>query len=472
MLGRCRLRREKGHLALKAARLQGKADQVYRSGKRTKRIRFSERHRSRWCNVYYTKGKDVSRGEVAVVGAGAVGLFTAVELIRHGFEVTIYDDSNVRRYPNASWGNAGHIAPLLAGPLASFDNLAAAARGSFGKAPFMLPPREFSASIFRFIGKFAWHSRPAVSQRYRSQIVQLARAAQASFIELQAEGIDLTYESVPFVSLFTSRRAAAKQYSELLGMVDAGFDSTVNLLSADTLQRLEPLTEETSYFGVEIADQGIVNPPRMLSNLRGYLRSEGCEFVAGTVNRVALGQRGKIQVCLKNGAVAHFDKAVVASGARLGNLVSAHGVRPDILAGFGFSLRVEVPRLPRGILYFPELKIASTRLDNSLRMSTLLQLGSPGKIDSWRVSKRLRENAMRAVPTGNWESVADEWVGMRPITSDSLPVIGETRTRNIFVNGGHGMWGVTMAPISARLLVEAIIKEYRDIRLDGFSASR
>lgn len=43
-------------------------------------------------------------------------------------------------------------------------------------------------------------------------------------------------------------------------------------------------------------------------------------------------------------------------------------------------------------------------------------------------------------------------VGARPCTPDGLPVIGRTRSARIFVAGGHGMWGITLGPVTGRLL--------------------
>ena len=50
----------------------------------------------------------------------------------------------------------------------------------------------------------------------------------------------------------------------------------------------------------------------------------------------------------------------------------------------------------------------------------------------------------------------DEWVGARPCTADGLPLIGATRTPKVFVAGGHGMWGITLGPVSGKLLAERI----------------
>ncbi|MGW7595411.1 NAD(P)/FAD-dependent oxidoreductase, partial [Streptomyces rubiginosohelvolus] len=56
----------------------------------------------------------------------------------------------------------------------------------------------------------------------------------------------------------------------------------------------------------------------------------------------------------------------------------------------------------------------------------------------------------------DWEARTDTWVGARPCTPDGLPLIGPTGSPRVYVNGGHGMWGVALGPLSGRLLADAI----------------
>src|SRR5690606_21128162 len=51
----------------------------------------------------------------------------------------------------------------------------------------------------------------------------------------------------------------------------------------------------------------------------------------------------------------------------------------------------------------------------------------------------------------------DEWVGSRPVTPDGLPLVGATRAPNVYVAGGHGMWGIVLGPATGKLLAEQIV---------------
>ena len=71
-----------------------------------------------------------------------------------------------------------------------------------------------------------------------------------------------------------------------------------------------------------------------------------------------------------------------------------------------------------------------------------------------------------------WDQMTDVWVGPRPVSSDGMPLIGETNATNIYVAGGHGMWGMTLGPVTGKLLAQMIATGLRSPVLDPFSPVR
>lgn len=415
----------------------------------------------------------MSHGRVAVVGAGAVGLFTAYELVRRGVSVTVYDRLPMDEIRNASWGNAGHIVPVMSVPLASVPNLTAVLKSVFERNSFMVLPRSLNRNAIEFLTRFAMNSRGSVWRRSMEALISIDRLALDEFDSLAAQGLDFGFERAPFVSAFRSKQAAHSQFADLLEVASRGLGIDLALLSPEELHRREPLSHAEGEFGVVLENQGLLEPPRMLRKLVEALSAHDVDFVAGIVTEVSgspLNGKG-VRIATANGG-ERFDKAVICSGAWLNRLSAAHGVRTRVLAGFGYSLRVDVPHLPEGMLYFPEAKIATTRMGDSLRVSTLMQIDQPQAPFNPRGARRLQENARRVLPTAHWESMREVWHGGRPISSDGVPLIGETFTKGVYINGGHGMWGVTLGPISARLLAEAMLEDRPDIDLPGFSPRR
>jgi D-amino-acid dehydrogenase len=57
----------------------------------------------------------------------------------------------------------------------------------------------------------------------------------------------------------------------------------------------------------------------------------------------------------------------------------------------------------------------------------------------------------------DWAGRTQDWVGARPLSTDGVPLVGRTATRGVYVAGGHGMWGITLGPVTARLLADSIV---------------
>ena len=66
----------------------------------------------------------------------------------------------------------------------------------------------------------------------------------------------------------------------------------------------------------------------------------------------------------------------------------------------------------------------------------------------------------------------DEWVGSRPCTVDGLPLIGATKSPRVFAAGGHGMWGITLGPVTGRLLAETMVRGKQVEQLKPFDPMR
>jgi D-amino-acid dehydrogenase len=128
-----------------------------------------------------------------------------------------------------------------------------------------------------------------------------------------------------------------------------------------------------------------------------------------------------------------------------------------VVAGVGYSMSVDVPHQTQGMLYFPEARLATTNYKNRLRISTFMQMTDVETPENPRRRQRLLDLAKQVIPKANWDSVTDFWSGGRPLSGDGKPLIGQTRTKGVYVNSGHGMWGITLAPVSAKELTNLIV---------------
>ncbi|CAO5149547.1 D-amino-acid dehydrogenase [Frankia sp. AiPs1] len=152
-----------------------------------------------------------------------------------------------------------------------------------------------------------------------------------------------------------------------------------------------------------------------------------------------------------------FDAVVLATGAWLPRLARTFGVRVPVQAGRGYSFHVATPEPPSGPIYFPAARVACTPVGDGLRIAGMMEFRRPDAPSDPRRIQAVVEASRGLLAGVDLEVRTHEWVGPRPCTPDGLPLIGRTSSPRVFVAGGHGMWGVTLGPVTGRLLADAVV---------------
>jgi D-amino-acid dehydrogenase len=127
-----------------------------------------------------------------------------------------------------------------------------------------------------------------------------------------------------------------------------------------------------------------------------------------------------------------------------------------------------------GPIYLPDVRVACTPYNGDLRVAGTMEFRNPHEpVISERVGA-IVASASPLLEGVRWAERTDIWVGPRPVTPDGRPLVGET-SRNVYVAGGHGMWGLAHGPVTGRLLAEQIttgkqpeaLREFDPLRRTG-----
>lgn len=395
--------------------------------------------------------------QVAVVGAGMVGLATAWFLQEAGVEVTVYEREHVAA--GASWGNAGWLTPALTAPLPEPAVLRYGLRAvASPRSPVYVPLRA-DGTLLRFLGSFVAHSTARRWRRGMAAYVPLNERALEAFDVLAAGGVPArTHPARPFLACFRRERDAAPLLAELAEIRDAGQDVDSSVVPGPRVRALEPTLTEEVGAAVQVEGQRYLHPPEYLAALAQAVRVRGGELVEGTGVEDLRDEPRGVTVVTGDDERQRHDAVVVATGAHLGRLAGRFGVRQPVQAGRGYSFSVPVAQRPRGPLYFPAQRVACTPLGDRLRVAGMMEFRRPGEpLDPRRIAAVV--DAVRPFLRGvDLDDRRDEWVGSRPCTPDGLPLVGATRSPRVFVAGGHGMWGIALGPATGQLLAQAVVK--------------
>ncbi|AVH27301.1 NAD(P)/FAD-dependent oxidoreductase [Vibrio diabolicus] len=395
---------------------------------------------------------------VAVVGAGVVGLCTALEAQRHGFQVTLFDKGLPGE--GASFGNAGYLATELIDPLATKKTLAAAPRMWMDpKGPLALPWKYLPQAL-PWLARFVRSASSARVEASRQALYQLNQAAvpawQRCLVDIGAEeylvpsGYLLVWES-------ENKLDEAKTHAAYL----AQWDIESVLLQGAQLREKEPELAETVSHALFFPNACRVKDPYLLSKqLFAVFQARGGCFEQTEVSEI-LPQENAVGVVTAT-SQSRFEYVVLCTGAWGKPLLEQTGISVPLEAERGYHLTIETADMETPPLQHPigsaERKFVMSPLASGLRVVGITEIGGLRLPEFARRFNVLRHHSRQLLPRLNNPALkVSEWMGHRPTLADSLPVIDQhpRHPRLLFAFGNQHL-GLTQAAISAELVISLL----------------
>ncbi|HEX6969534.1 MAG TPA: FAD-dependent oxidoreductase [Micromonosporaceae bacterium] len=392
---------------------------------------------------------------VAVIGAGMVGLATAWFLQERGVQVTVVDRKGVAA--GASWGNAGWLTPGITTPLPEPAVLRYGLRAVLSPSSPVYVPLRADLRLLRFLLGFVRHSTTRKWQRAMQAYVPMNRRAFDGFDALEAGGVAaMAMEAKSFLAAYRTEAERSVLLDELRHIRAAGQEIEYEALTGDEAREVEPALSERIGAAIRLYGQRFIHPGRYVQALGDAVRERGAELRTGVDVVDVRDERTGVRVVTADGGDERYDAVVLATGTWLGNLARRFGVRMVVQAGRGYSFSIPIEHVPAGPVYFPAQRVACTPLGDRLRVAGMMEFRrAEAPLDPRRI-RAIAEAARPMLRGADLDARTDEWVGSRPCTPDGLPLIGRTAAPRVFVAGGHGMWGITLGPLTGQLLAEQI----------------
>ncbi len=404
-----------------------------------------------------------------------VGLATAWHLRRAGLDVTVVEQDHVAA--GASWGNAGWLTPPITTPLPEPAILKSGIKAFVSpNSPVYVPPR-FDPVLVRFLTGFLRRSTSRAWQEAMSYYIPLNRQSLEAFDELTEHGVaEPTITPEAFLACFDTPGQHRMLQEEFDQIDAAGQPVHSEVIDGDAARDLVPALSDRVVEAIRLDGTRYIDPPAYLQALAEAVRAQGTTILEGTrVTDVDGGRPSSpaavtVQSNVRSGETRSespasgageperltADVVVLATGAWLPEFSTKFGVRQVVQAGRGYSFTIDIDPHPTMPVYFPAQRVACTPLGDRFRVAGMMEFQRP---DAPLDPRRIKAIVGAAEPmfTGaNFDKRDDEWVGSRPVTPDGLPQIGPTVSPRVHVAGGHGMWGITLGPLTGRLLTEAI----------------
>ena len=408
------------------------------------------------------------RTDVVVVGGGIVGMSCAYYLRAAGREVTIVDRG--RYSESASTGNAGMIVPSHIIPLSAPGVIAKGMKWLMNpESPLYIKPSA-NPHFMKWLWLFQKHCSEAHVKKSVPVIKEMSLLSRDLISDICAlPGFESTGLAHDGLLMLHQSESARKDNDELADIAEAAGLEIQRLDRKGTLD-LEPALKTEITGSVYFKQDASLDPENLLRALEVHLRSQGVLFVDGEVTGFETNRGSVTSVTTTNGSL-NCENVVLAAGSwtpilsrKLGHAVSVQPAK-----GYSVTVPVDSPTLRIPCIVSDE-KVTITPMPGCIRFGGTLALqGFDNSIDDRRAAP-IRRQAERYC--GNIEGIPT-WSGFRPASPDGLPFIGVLpSSTNTFVATGHGMMGVTLGPVTGKLIAEMIVGEAPSLNTEPFRTDR
>lgn len=404
---------------------------------------------------------------ILIIGAGVIGVTSAHYLLKDGHDVSIIDAAPAVA-EGASHANAGQVSWGYASPWAAPGIPLKALRWMFSAHPPLLIHGSTDWRQWRWLG---WMLRNCTKARYRRNktwMLSLARYSQQSLAALRAE-TGLRYDDGQRGTLQLFRAQKAMDASAADSHVLTALNVPHALLTPRQCVEREPGLAHM----VDRLAGGLLMPGDETGDCRLFtqgladrLRQDGVALHLETRVAQLVREGDRVTGVMAGGRFHAADAVIAAAGHETARLLHPLGLDLPVLPVKGYSATVPVinaDRAPVSTLLDDRHKIAVTRLGDRIRAAGIAELAGPD-----RTLTPARCDTVRHVVADLFPGAADMaairfWTGLRPMTPNGVPLVGESGVKGLYLNTGHGTLGWTMACGSGRLLADIIGGRRTDI---------
>lgn len=417
---------------------------------------------------------------VIVIGGGVIGAACAHFLNKSDWQVTILERKKFGC--GAAHANCGLISPSHILPLPGPGVIGNTLRAMFrSNSPFSIKPR-WDLSLWTWLVQFARHCNHKDLIAGGEALQLLLNSSRSLYEQLFTnEPLEAEFqrEGVLFPFLSQSGMNHFAQHDRLLR---EHFDAGSERYDGDDVTKLEPALKPGLAGGWYFSGDAHLRPDRLMESWKTLLESRGVEIredhaVKGFRNERSSSSPAKGKLVGRVDTIKGSFEAemfVVCTGAWTPYLNRELGCRIPIQPGKGYSLTMSRPnRCPTIPMIFEEHRVAVTPWPSGYRLGSIMEFaGYDETLNPARI-QLLRDGASHYLHEPVGATVTEEWFGWRPMTPDSLPIIDRSPNfPNVFLAAGHNMLGLTLAPVTGKLISEMVNGLRTHVSTDALSLKR
>lgn len=413
---------------------------------------------------------------IIVLGGGVVGVTTAYQLQKDGHEVVLLE-KNAQVADEASWGNAGMIAPghsfVWSSPKAPMTLLKSLVlKDQALRFKLSADPR-----LYAWSWQFLMECTAAKAKRNTLLKHRLAAYSQAVLQEVIGEEDlareDLAYDRNDRGILYFHRSQQALDAGIANMRLLESDGQVIKVLGRDEVVALDPAlahAREKIVGAIWCPTDETGDPAKFTRALADIVARRGGEIRTGTAISGLETAGGRITGVATDKDTVTGDAYVLALGTSSARLARTVGISLPIYPIKGYSLTIPVgnqPRPPNVAAVDEHNLVAISRFGDRLRVTATAEFAGYDKSHKPSDFAFMKKVTQEIYPEGADYDRAEMWAGLRPMTPTNLPFFGRRHLGNLYLNTGHGHIGWTMSHGSARITADLIAGRAPAIPMDG-----
>lgn len=391
---------------------------------------------------------------VAIIGAGIVGVSTAIWLQRAGHKVILID----RKGPGegTSHGNGGVLASCSIVPVTVPGLLRKAPRMLFDPNQPLFLKWGYLPTLAPWLVRYLGHANADAVHRRAAALAPIIGDSLAEHQALATgTGAEKWLRPSDYLFLYTDRR---HYEGDAFGWsVRAGHGFKWDILEGDALRAYDPAFSPALGCAARFKDHGLISDPgRYVKDLAAHAEAGGARLLIGEVTDIAR-EGGRVTGVRVGGETLPCDAVVLAAGVWSKPLAERLGLRIPLESERGYHLELWEPSvMPRSPVMVASGKFVAAPMEGRLRLAGIVEFGGLDAPPSRAPFALLERSIRAAIPGIAWKKTV-EWMGHRPSLSDSTPVIGPVPgVAGAFLGFGHDHVGLTGGPKTGRILAQLI----------------
>lgn len=407
--------------------------------------------------------------KVSIIGGGIIGLCSAYYLAKEGYEVVVFDKSDMN--DGCSYGNAGMIVPSHIIPLAQPGMIAQGIKWMFDShSPFYVKPR-LNLDLMKWGLQFYKHANYKHVEKAMPALRDLSLLSKELYQDFARQNSSFFYEEKGLLMLFKTDKTGIEIEHE--GILAERLGLQVDFLSKAEVSQLEKGTVTDVIGGVHYKSDAHIYPQKFMQFIKDELNRMNVKIEQNTsVNDFVLKNNTVTEIITDKGTFT-TDEVVLAAGSWSPHIARKLNINISILPGKGYSFTLKnqdhKPTIPSILC---EGKVAVTPMNTDIRFGGTMEITHTNDI-------KINQNRLQGIVNSindfypelkiEMPKEEDTWFGFRPCTPSGMPIIArDKKLKNLTVVTGHAMMGLSLAPATGKIVSEIIAEKPASVNTQMF----